>query len=383
MSAWIPFHIPTVTGLEQEKLAELFRDARSFGSDGKHSKACAELLRRELGFPNVLFTPSCTAALEIAGMLTVGPGDEFICPSFTFVTSVSGFSNLGAIPVYCDVSEDTLNIDPNRIAELVTPRTKAIVAVHYAGIACDMDAISRVAAKHGIPVVEDAAQALSGRYRDRPLGSIGDLACFSFHSTKNYHCGEGGALVVNQERYLAAAEIHREKGTNRRAFFKGQVDKYTWVDRGSSFVPSELSMAFLLGQLERLEAVKAKRKGIFERYMAALAPLERAGHLRLPVVPDYADPSYHLLYILLADEGARERLIRHLAERDVGAVFHYVPLHQSPVGSRQHDGRALPVTENVHGRLLRLPLYTGLAEADVERVCRAVASYFGGARAGG
>lgn len=373
----IPFHVPVVTGDEAAKLSDLLGNPRQLGSDGKYSKACAELLRRELGFERVLFTPSCTAALEIAALLTTRPGDEVICPSFTFVTSVSSFTNAGARAVYCDVRPDTLNIDETQLEALITPRTKAIVAVHYAGVACNMDAIAAIARPRGIAVVEDAAQALTGRYRDRPLGTIGDLACFSFHSTKNYHCGEGGALVVNDERLLANAEIHREKGTNRRAFMKGQVDKYTWVDRGSSYVPSELSMAFLLGQLEHLAPIKQQRKQLFELYVERLKPLERSGHLRLPVIPADCDPSYHLIYVLLENQSRRDELLAYLNSRGIGATFHYVPLHLSPAGSAGHDGRTLPVTESSHARLLRLPLYPSLNAAAIERVVDHVFAFFG------
>jgi dTDP-4-amino-4,6-dideoxygalactose transaminase len=376
MAGRIAFHVPTLTGLERGHLADLLGDPHGLASDGKYSKACAELLGRELGFERVFFTPSCTAALELAAMLTVGPGDEVICPSFTFVTSVSSFTNLGAVPVYCDVTPDTLNIDVNEIERLITPRTKVIVAVHYAGIGCEMDEIRRLAAARGIVVVEDAAHALSGRYRGRPLGSVADLACFSFHSTKNYHCGEGGALVINDERFVAAAEIHREKGTNRRAFIERRVEKYTWVDRGSSYAPTELAMAFLLGQLERLTPIKSRRRALFERYVAGLTPLQRAGQLRLPGVPAHCDPSYHLLYILLEDVETRDRLQRYLAQRGITTVFHYVPLHESPVGGRLHDGRPLPVTESVHGRLLRLPLYPDLADEDVDSVVASVVAFF-------
>jgi dTDP-4-amino-4,6-dideoxygalactose transaminase len=376
MAGRIAFHVPTVTGLERGHLADLLGDPRGLVSDGKYSKACADLLRRELGFERVFFTPSCSAALEVAAMLTVGPGDEVICPSFTFVTSVSSFTNLGAVPVYCDVAPDTLNIDVKEIEKLITPRTKVIVAVHYAGIGCEMDEIRGLAAARGIVVVEDAAHALGGRYRGRPLGSLADLACFSFHSTKNYHCGEGGALLINNERFLAAAEIHREKGTNRVAFIEGRVDKYTWVDRGSSYAPTELAMAFLLGQLERFAPIKARRRALFERYVAGLTPLARAGHLRLPGVPAHCDPSYHLIYVLLEDVETRDRLKRYLSQRGITAVFHYVPLHESPAGGRFHDGRPLPVTESVHGRLLRLPLYPDLTDEDVDAVVTSVAAFF-------
>ncbi|MDH3275220.1 MAG: dTDP-4-amino-4,6-dideoxygalactose transaminase [Gammaproteobacteria bacterium] len=373
----IPFHVPTITGSESERVAAACRDPSVLQSDGPFSELCADLLRAYLEAENVLFTPSCTAALEIAAMLTVGPGDEVIVPSFTFVTSVSCFTNLGAKPVFCDIREDTLNIDESKISDLVTSRTKAIVAVHYGGISCEMDEIKRIAKDRDIAVVEDAAQALSGSYKNRALGSIGDVACFSFHSTKNYHCGEGGALVIDKPELLARAEIHREKGTNRRAFIRGQIDKYTWVDRGSSYVPSELNMAFLSCQLEHIESVKRKRKSLFDRYVNKLQTLEDAGSIRLPIIPQDCRPSYHLFYMLLQDSASRDKLLEHLQNKGIGATFHYVPLHTSPVGSKLHDGRPLHVTERIHNRLLRLPLYPNLRNEDIDLICREVYDFFG------
>jgi dTDP-4-amino-4,6-dideoxygalactose transaminase len=377
MTTSIPFNVPLITGSESDRVAAACRDPRTLQSDGPFSASCSDLLREYLKAENVLFTPSCTAALEIAAMLTVEPGDEVIVPSFTFVTSVSGFTNLGAKPVFCDIREDTLNIDESSIPDLVTPRTKAIVAVHYGGISCEMDEISGVAKDRGIAVVEDAAQALSGSYKDRALGSIGDLACFSFHSTKNYHCGEGGALVINRPELLAQAEIHREKGTNRREFIRGQTDKYTWVDRGSSYVPSEINMAFLSSQLEHIESINGKRNSLFDRYVNELQTLEDAGNIRLPIIPQDCRPSYHLFYMLLEDSASRDKLLEHLQSKGIGATFHYVPLHTSPFGSTLHDGRPLPVTEQLHNRLLRLPLYPDLRNDNVDLICREIYNFFG------
>jgi dTDP-4-amino-4,6-dideoxygalactose transaminase len=373
----VPFHVPTVTGAERAALSKLLDNGSLLVSDGHYSRACAESLRAHLGVEHVLFTPSCTAALEMAALLTIQPGDEVIVPSFTFVSSVSSFSNIGAKPVFCDVRPDTLNIDEAQIAKLVTPRTKAIVAVHYGGVACEMDAINEIASRHGIAVVEDAAQALSGAYKGRPLGSIGDLACFSFHSTKNYHCGEGGALIVNRADLLARAEIVREKGTNRRAFFNGQTDKYTWVDRGSSYVPSELTMAFLSGQLQHIERIRAERDALYRRYVARLQPLADRGAISLPGVPDHCSSSRHLFYVLARDAAERERLLKHLVGRGIGATFHYVPLHTSPQGRLLHDGRPLPVTESVHERLVRVPLFPGLSDDALDGVCDEIFCYFG------
>jgi len=329
-----------------------------------------------LGVGNILFTPSCTAALEIAAMLTVQPGDEVIVPSFTFVSSVSAFTNIGATPIFCDIRKDTLNIDESKIPELVTPRTKAIVAVHYGGISCAMDEIAEIGSANGIAVIEDAAQALSGKFKGRALGTVGDIACFSFHSTKNYHCGEGGAVVIGNSELFKRAEIHREKGTNRKAFFRGQVDKYTWVDRGSSFVPSELNMAFLSSQLEHIDDIHDKRRYLFGLYAESLRALEEEGHLRLPIVPEGCEPSYHLFYVLLRDSESRDSLTNYLSDRGIGATFHYVPLHSSPVGGKLHDGRTLPVTEWIHSRLVRLPLYPDLEENDVDLVCRVIYEFF-------
>lgn len=380
MSLTIPFHVPTLIGTESDRVAAACRDPSALQSDGPYSKACSELLRQYLKTGDVLFTPSCTAALEIAALLTAGPGDEVIVPSFTFVSSVSSFTNLGAKPVFCDIREDTLNIDESLITDLITPRTKVLVAVHYAGVSCAMDEIKKIASERGIAVVEDAAQALSGSYKGCALGTIGDVACISFHSTKNYHCGEGGALIVNRRDLVSAAEIHREKGTNRRAFIQGQTDKYTWVDRGSSYVPSEVSMAFLSSQLEHIDEINGKRKLLFNRYIDQLQALEDAGRIRLPIVPQGCEPSYHLIYLLTRDSGSRDRLIEHLRDNGIGAAFHYVPLHTSPVGSKLHDGRTLPVTERIHKRLLRLPLYSDLRYADVDLVCSAIYDFFGQSR---
>jgi dTDP-4-amino-4,6-dideoxygalactose transaminase len=376
----IPFHVPTIVGSERERVAAACSDARSLASDGRYSAVCADLLRAHLGVSDVLFTPSCTAALEIAAMLTVAPGDEVIVPSFTFVTSASSFTNLGAKPVFCDIREDTLNIDEKKVPELLTPRTKAIVAVHYAGIACAMDEINEAVRGRGIVIIEDAAQALSGKYKDHPLGSIGDVACFSFHSTKNYHCGEGGAIVINRPELMARAEIHREKGTNRKAFIRGQTDKYTWVARGSSYVPSEITMAFLSCQLERVDEIKRRRKSLFNRYVGGLRDLEEAGILRLPFIPDNCEPSYHLIYVVLEDSVSRNALLDHLRDQGIGAAFHYVPLHTSPMGSELHDGRPLPVTDTLHDRLLRLPLYPDLRDDDVDIVCSEIYKFFGHSR---
>ena len=372
----IPFHIPTITGSEHAQIEALLTDGSQLASDGKWSRACAEALRAHLGVDHVLFTPSGTAALEIAALLTVEPGDEVIVPSFTFVTSASAFADIGARPVFCDIRRDTLNIDEQEVSRLITPRTKAIVAVHYGGAACEMDTLRQIARESDIYLIEDAAQALTGRYGQAPLGSVGDLACFSFHSTKNYQCGEGGALIVNRDELVARAEIFREKGTNRNAFLNGQVDKYTWVDRGSSYVPSELTMAFLAGQLEHLDSIHEKRRLLTKHYDETLAKLARSGLLELQTTPNHCETSYHLYYVLLADGQTRDDLLKYLPSRGIGAAFHYVPLHSSARGSGLHDGRSLPVTDDVSQRLLRLPLYPSLREQDIDVIATTIQEFF-------
>lgn len=373
----IPFHVPTVTGRERAHLEELLSLPGAITSDGRYTRLCSAALESQLGLRNVLFTPSCTASLEMAALLSVRPGDEVIVPSFTFVTSVSSFVRAGAKPVFCDIRPDTLNLDQDMLADLVTPRTRAIVAVHYAGVACDMDTVCASARRSGAIVVEDAAQALTGRYNGAALGSIGELACFSFHSTKNYHCGEGGALVVNAPDLIARAEIIREKGTNRRAFMRGQADKYTWVDVGSSYVPGELGLAFLAGQVDDLEPVRSRRQQIYEAYIERLQPLFDDGSLVAPSIPAGCESSYHLFHVLAESEDARNALLGHLTGQGIGATFHYVPLHSSPFGRALHDGRPLPVTESVAGRLLRLPLYPELTDEQQQRVCAAVLGFYG------
>ena len=374
----IPFCIPWVSGKERSYLDRFLQDPAFSASDGHFTKACVQALGEQLGLDNVLFTPSGTAALELAAMITVRPGDEVIVPSYTFVTTVSSFVRAGAKPVFCDIRSDTQNIDDGQIEQLITDRTCAIVAVHYAGVGCAMSEIMRIADEHDLIVVEDAAQGLSGSYRNKALGGLGNLACFSFHYTKNYQCGEGGAIVVNDASLMERAEICREKGTNRKAFDRGQTDKYTWVDQGSSFLPSEISMAFLAGQLEDIDVVRLRRKALYESYLSHLAPLENSGSIRLPIVPMECDPSYHMFYILAEDAASRDALLEHLQSKGIGAVFHYVPLHSSPAGQALHDGRAMPVTEDHQGRILRLPLYPDLKEEQVLQVCEAILSFYGG-----
>ena len=331
----IPFNKPFVVGKELHYVAQAVA-LGNIAADGTFTRKCSEFLEQHAGSERVLMTPSCTASLEIAAQLCgVGPGDEVIVPSYTFVTTASSFARLGARPVFVDVRPDTLNLDESKLADAVSDRTRAIFVVHYAGVACEMDPIMSLAETHGIRVVEDAAQGVNSSYRGRTLGGIGHLGAYSFHETKNYICGEGGALCVNDPELVSRAEILRDKGTNRQAFNRGETDRYTWLDMGSSYVPSELSCAFLWAQLEQMEAITRRRREIHERYQAALQPLETKGLLRLPRVPDPCSINYHMFYVLLPDTATRTGLIEHLKERGILAVFHYVPLHLSPVGRRR------------------------------------------------
>jgi dTDP-4-amino-4,6-dideoxygalactose transaminase len=369
----IPFNRPGLAGDELRYVAEAVANGHTAG-DGPFTKRCQALLEAALGAPKVLLTTSCTHALEMSALLLdVGPGDEVVLPAFTFVSTANAFALRGARPVFVDIRPDTLNLDEGRLDELITPRTKAIVLVHYAGVGCEMDAILATARRHGIAVVEDNAHGLFGRYRGRPLGAFGALATQSFHETKNFSCGEGGALVINDPRHVERAEIVREKGTNRSRFFRGQVDKYTWIDLGSSYLPSDILAAFLLGQLEAREAIQCKRRRIWETYQEGLGDWARARGVGLPVVPDGCEQPYHMFYLMLPTLAARQALIARLKARGILGVFHYVPLHLSEVGQR-FGGKPgdCPVTETLSDRLLRLPFYTDLTEAQQSEVVDAI-----------
>jgi dTDP-4-amino-4,6-dideoxygalactose transaminase len=345
--------------------------------DGAFTRSCQTLLESELGVAKVLLTTSCTDALELAALLLdIQPGDEIIAPSFTFVSTLNAFVLRGAVPVFCDIRPDTLNIDERQIERLVTSRTKAIVPVHYAGVGCEMEAILAIAERFGLSVVEDNAHGLFGRYKGRYLGTFGALATQSFHETKNFTCGEGGALLINDTRYTDRAEILREKGTDRSRFFRGQVDKYGWVDIGSSFLPSDLLAAFLYAQLEMRGRIQECRKSIWTRYYEGLRPwAERCG-VRLPTVPEWCDQPYHMFYLLMPSAEARQGLIAHLKERGILSVFHYLPLHLSAMGRRfgGHDGQC-PVTELVSDRLLRLPFFNDLTQDQQIYIVHAVQEY--------
>jgi dTDP-4-amino-4,6-dideoxygalactose transaminase len=377
MGPRIPFNRPFIAGKELYYIAQAVTLGHLAG-DGHFSRQCCRLLEQRFGIHRVLLTPSCTAALEMAAILCdLGPGDEVILPSFTFVSTANAVVRLGARAVFVDIRPDTLNLDEALIEDAITDRTKAIFPVHYAGVACEMDRIMALAGKYGLKVVEDAAQGLGASHDGRALGSIGHLGTYSFHETKNVICGEGGALCINTPALLERAEIIRDKGTNRKQFFRGQVDKYTWVDTGSSYVPSEICSAFLYAQLEEIDAITRRRRDIHRRYQQLLAPLESQSLLQLPRAPEGCEANYHLFYILLPDPRTRDELMQHLQQNGVHAVFHYVPLHSSPMGQKfgYRDGD-LPITESVSRRLLRLPLYFEITEADQHEVVRRICEFF-------
>jgi len=369
----VPFNQPCLVGREFEYLADTIR-MRHVSGDGTYTKKCHTLLEQTLGVSKALLTTSCTHALEMAALLLdIQPGDEVVVPSFTFVSTANAFVLRGARPVFIDIRPDTLNLDETRLECLITSRTRAIVPVHYAGVGCEMDVILEIASRYNIAVVEDNAHGLFGKYKNKYLGTFGCLATQSFHETKNFTCGEGGALLVNDPQYIERAEIIREKGTNRSRFFRGEVDKYTWVDVGSSYLPSDLLAAFLYAQLEAREQIQAKRQRIWKYYDEHLRDWARARGVRLPSVPSHCEQSYHLFYLLMPDLKARTRLISHLRERGVSSVFHYLPLHLSPMG-QQFGGRIgdCPVTEKVSDCLVRLPLYNDLRREDQDWVIEAI-----------
>lgn len=377
--AYIPFNRPVIVGKEFDYIREAI-DRMHISGDGLFTKKCHSLLEKLLGVHKVLLTTSCTHALEMAALLLdIRPGDEVIVPSFTFVSTVNAFVIFGARPVFVDIRPDTFNLDETQIEKHVTSRTKAIMTVHYAGVGCEMDEISGIAASHGIPVVEDNAHGLFGRYKGKYLGTFGRLATQSFHETKNFTCGEGGALLINDANYIERAEIIREKGTNRSRFFRGQVDKYTWVDVGSSYLPSDILAAFLYAQLEVREEIQAKRKRIWEYYYEHLQGWARDLGVRLPVVPPYCEQPYHMFYIVLPTLEQRQAMIEYLNEREINSVFHYLPLHLSEMGQR-FGGREgdCPVTENVSDRLLRLPFHNHLSEKDQEYIVENICNFVGG-----
>ncbi len=371
-----PFNKPFIIGKELEFIADAVHRGQLAG-DGYYTKQCHAWMESHYQAKKVLLTHSCTAALEMAGMLVdLIPGDEVILPSYTFVSTANAFVLRGAVPVWCEIREDTLNIDESKIEALITPWTKAIVAVHYAGVACEMDTIMAIARKHNLLVIEDAAQGVHATYKGRYLGTIGHLGSYSFHETKNFISGEGGALVINDERFLERAEIIREKGTNRSKFFRGEVDKYTWVDMGSSFLPSELIAAFLYAQLEKTDEITRKRLAIWNQYREGLQALEDQGRLRLPRIPADCVHNAHMFYILLKDADTRQALIQHLKSNNIHSVFHYVPLHSSPAGLQfTRKTCHLPVTDDLSSRLLRLPCFYELSGIEISKTIQTISEY--------
>ncbi len=338
--------------------------------DGPFTRRCHELLESSIGVRKALLTTSCTHALEMTALLlNLQPGDEIIVPSFTFVSTINAFVLRGARPVFADIRPDTLNLDVRKLEPLITNRTKAIVVVHYAGVACEMDILIDTAARHGIPIIEDNAHGLYGKYKGRYLGTFGRFATQSFHETKNFQCGEGGALLINDPDYIERAEIIREKGTNRSRFFRGQVDKYTWVDVGSSYLPSDALAAFLLAQLEAREQIQSKRRRIWERYAEGLSTWASDHDIQLPAVPPECEQAYHMFYLLMPSLPARQALIAELKSQGILSVFHYLPLHLSPMGER-FGGKPgdCPVTEDISDRLVRLPFYNDLTVSDQEEI---------------
>lgn len=373
----IPFNRPFTVGKETDYIQQAISKNTHIYGDGPFTKKCHALFEQTLSVPKALLTTSCTHALEMAALLLdIQPGDEVIVPSFTFVSTVNAFVLRGAVPVFSDVRPDTLNLDEAKLEQLITPRTKAIVPVHYAGVGCEMEAILEIAGRYNVPVVEDNAHGLFGKYKGKYLGTFGCFATQSFHETKNFSCGEGGALLINDRQYIERAEIIREKGTNRSRFFRGQVDKYTWVDVGSSYLPSDMLAAFLYAQLEAYEQIQAKRKQVWEYYYEHLQDWAGAQGIRFPIVPDRCDQAYHMFYLLMPSLDSRTALIDHLKAQNIISVFHYLPLHLSDMG-RQFGGKEgdCPVTEDVSDRLLRLPFYNDLTEADQARVVAAIQDF--------
>jgi dTDP-4-amino-4,6-dideoxygalactose transaminase len=377
MSYRIPFNKPFIAGNEMAYMAQAVANGQLAG-DGAFTKRCHEWLEKNLACRMALLAHSGTAALEMAAILAdIQPGDEVILPSFTFVSTANAFVLRGGVPVFVDIRPDTLNLDETRIEGAITPKTKAIVPVHYAGVPCEMDAIVDIARRHGAWVIEDAAQALLATYRGKALGTIGDAGCISFHETKNIISGEGGALLVNRPEWMERAEIIREKGTNRKRFLRGDVDKYTWVDIGSSYLPSELAAAFLFAQFEQAEAIIRRRCQICDRYGEGLGDLAQRGLMSLPFASRETGSNGHMYYIVVRSPEERQGLIRHLREQGILAVFHYVPLHSSPAGQRYgRAGGDLSVTDRVSAGLLRLPVFYEMTDSEVDQVVEQIRAFY-------
>jgi dTDP-4-amino-4,6-dideoxygalactose transaminase len=373
----IPFNKPCFEGKELVYIAEAVNNGLISG-DGQFTKKCQSFLEAELGVKKAFLTTSCTHALEMAAiLLNIEAGDEVIVPSFTFVSTANAFALHKARPVFIDIKPDTMNMDESRLERLITPCTKTILAVHYAGVGCEMDAIVEIADRHGVAVVEDNAHGLFGKYKGKFLGTFGCIAALSFHETKNFTCGEGGALLLNDDKYTERAEIIREKGTNRSRFFRGEVDKYTWVDVGSSYLPSDILAAFLYAQLETGNHTQQRRQQIWDYYYARLKDWAKEHKVKLPVVPEYCEQPYHMFYMIMPSFEERQRLIAHLKSRAIQSVFHYIPLHLSDMGVRLGGKKGdCPVTEDISERLVRLPFYNELTQTQQETVIEAIFDFY-------
>ncbi len=372
----IDFNRPVPVGRELEYVTQAIQSGHISG-DGQFTKKCSALLEQELGVPKVLLTTSCTHALDMSAiLLDIQPGDEVILPDFTFVSTVNAFVLRGAKPVFLDVRPDTLNLDESKLEAAITERTRVIVPVHYAGVGCEMDAILEIAGRHNLAVVEDNAHGLYGKYRGKLLGTFGAMAAQSFHETKNFTSGEGGALIINDRKIIERAEIIREKGTNRSRFFRGQVDKYTWVDIGSSYLPSDILAAFLYGQLEQRQRIQSHRRNLWETYAAGLKAWAAKHEVQLPTVPEYCEQSYHMFYMLMPNLELRQKLIMDLRQRGIYSVFHYLPLHLSDMG-RRFGGREgdCAVTERISDQLIRLPFHNVLTGSEQEQVIEAILDF--------
>jgi dTDP-4-amino-4,6-dideoxygalactose transaminase len=372
----IPFNKPHLTGKETAYIEEAVRSGKISG-DGMFTKKCHAFFEQHFAMRKALLTTSCTDALEMSAILAnIQAGDEVIVPSYTFVSTANAFVLRGAHIVFADSRADHPGIDEDSVESLITSRTKAIVVVHYAGVACDMDKINAIAARHNLFVIEDAAQAIDSYYKDRPLGTLGHMSAFSFHETKNIQCGEGGLLAINDEQFAQRAEIIREKGTNRSAFFRGEVDKYGWVDVGSSFLPSEIVAAFLYAQLENLQAIQSRRKNIWNRYDQALQILSAEGKLKLPFIPDFASNNAHMFYVLTENLQQRSELIEFMKAKGSFPVFHYLSLHKSPYYTEKHQGNEMPHSDRYMDTLLRLPLFVDMTDEDAQRVTDSILGFF-------
>ena len=372
----IPFNRPFLVGKELYYIAQSVLSGNSAG-DGLFTKKCHTLIEEKFDVQKILLTPSCTAALEMAALLCqLKTGDEVVLPSFTFVSTVNAFYSRGVKPIFVDIRPDTLNIDEKKIEEVITKKTKIIIPVHYAGVACEMNAILEIAQHHNLRVVEDAAHGFNAKYKDRHLGTIGDIGTFSFHETKNIICGEGGAIAINDAAMVERAEILREKGTNRSQFFRGQVDKYTWVDVGSSYLLSDLLAAFLYAQLEKMNEIQKQRMKLYQHYVNSLIPLANDGKMRLPYLPSECQSNYHLFYIILENEKTRNDLMEYLKANRILAVFHYIPLHTSDFHTKLYKKQSMPNSEKFGNELLRLPFFCLLSEKDIRKICNSIKLFY-------